>query len=152
MKCSQSSRGQLVTQVLPLCRLYDMDPTLAAARLPAAFHALVPQLVAEQEGVRFGTQQALKNLVHDCLSSDMVSTAVSQGTLRGGWVAPAHSIVAAVASSLGARGQDGWTHALPGGLRCLCSCVLLTCQVASTCSCSPGAAGSLPHIPRGSCA
>ena len=95
-----------------------MDPSLAAARLPAAFHALVPQLVAEQEGVRFGTQQALKNLVHDCLNSDMVSTAVSQGTLRGGGVAPAQSIVAAVASSLGARGQDGWTHALPGGLCC----------------------------------
>ena len=148
MELSQCSNAQLVTQVLPLCRLHEMNPTLAAARLPAAFHALVPQLVAEQEGVRFGTQQALKNLVHDCLSSHMVSTAVSQGTLRGGGVAPAQSIVAAVASSLGARGQDGWTHALPGGLHCLLRCGLQTCLVAVTCSCSPGVAGPSSSVPE----
>ena len=50
-----------LTPTLPLrpspCRLASVDPALCAQRLPKAFHTLVPQLCADQEGVRFGTSQ-----------------------------------------------------------------------------------------------
>lgn len=36
-------------------RLAVADPKLAAARLPRALHVLLPQLAAEQDGVRVGT-------------------------------------------------------------------------------------------------
>ena len=88
-------------------------------RLPQAFHALLPQLAAEQEGVRFGTQQALKNLIHDCLDDAVINTAVSRGSLGAGAGAPppAQNVVAAVANMLTARYQDAWTNALPGELQ-----------------------------------
>ena len=38
-------------------RLAKVDPTLCAQKLPSAFHTLVPNLCAEQDGVRFGTAQ-----------------------------------------------------------------------------------------------
>ena len=101
-------------RVLLCCRLHLEDPALCGLRLPQAFHALVPQLLAPQDGVRFGTQQALKNLINDCIDSDMMQAAVSRAAVSGGAPAPLQSIVAAVAGSLGARYQDAWTHSLPG--------------------------------------
>jgi hypothetical protein len=96
------------------CRLHQLDPSLCGTRLPHAFHALMPQLLAGQEGVRFGTQQALKNLVNDCIDDDMIQTAVSRTTVGSSAPAPLQSIVAAIASTLGPRYQDAWAHALPG--------------------------------------
>lgn len=83
-------------------------------RLPQAFHALLPQLCAQQEGVRFGTQQALKNLINDCLDASMVNTAVSRGSIHGAAMPPAQNIVLAVANMLTVRHQDGWLNALSG--------------------------------------
>lgn len=42
----------------PNDRLAAIDPALCAARLPKAFHTLIPHLCADQEGVKFGTSQA----------------------------------------------------------------------------------------------
>lgn len=86
---------------------------------------LLPHLAAEQDGVRFGTQQALKNLIHDCLDDAMINTAVSRGSMGAdaGAPAPAQGIVAAVANMLSARSQDAWTNALPGehmSMFCFC--------------------------------
>lgn len=77
---------------------------------------LLPHLAAEQDGVRFGTQQALKNLIHDCLDYNMINTAVSRGSMGAVASAPAaaQGVVSAVASMLSARPQDAWTNALPG--------------------------------------
>lgn len=41
-----------------LLRLQTMDATAAGKLLPRAVHTLVPQLAAEQDGVRFGVSQA----------------------------------------------------------------------------------------------
>ncbi|KAL0054199.1 hypothetical protein WJX82_005285 [Trebouxia sp. C0006] len=93
-------------------RLHELDASACALRLPQAFHSLLPQLCAEQEGVRFGTQQALKNLIHDCLDEGMVNTAVSRGSMGSSAMPPAHNIVVAVANTLTVRYQDGWINAL----------------------------------------
>ena len=98
------------------CRLHELDVSVCASRLPQAFHLLLPHLAAQQDGVRFGTQQALKNLINDCLDEGMINTAVSRGSMgaAAGAPAPAQSIVLAVANMLTARSQDAWTNALPG--------------------------------------
>ncbi|DBA66455.1 TPA: hypothetical protein ACH3X2_002431 [Trebouxia sp. C0005] len=93
-------------------RLHELDASVCALRLPQAFHLLLPQLCAEQEGVRFGTQQALKNLIHDCVDESMVNTAVSRGSMSSSAMPPAQSIVVAVANTLTVRYQDGWINAL----------------------------------------
>ena len=64
--------------------------------------------------MRFGTQQALKNLIHDCLDEGMVNTAVSRGSMGSSAMPPAHNIVVAVANTLTVRYQDGWINALSG--------------------------------------
>ena len=87
---------------------------MCATRLPQALHALLPQLCGEQEGLRFGTQQAIKNLIHDCMDDAMIQTAVSRGSLGGGGMPPAQNVVLAVANTLGVRYQDGWINALSG--------------------------------------
>ena len=77
---------------------------------------LLPHLAAQQDGVRFGTQQALKNLINDCLDEAMINTAVSRGSVGAAATAPApvQGIVSAVANMLTARSQEAWTNALPG--------------------------------------
>ena len=98
------------------CRLHELDASVCALRLPQAFHLLLPHLAAEQDGVRFGTQQALKNLINDCLDEGMINTGVSRGSMgaAAGAPTPAQGIVSAVANMLTARSQDAWTNALPG--------------------------------------
>ncbi|KAG2424708.1 hypothetical protein HXX76_014284 [Chlamydomonas incerta] len=94
-------------------RLAEADPAAAAARLPRAVHALVPGLAAEQDGVRFGTSQALRSLILDCLTPDVAAAARRP---RGGAAAgpsPLASLVAAVAGGLSSRYQDAWGMALP---------------------------------------
>ncbi|KAL3148459.1 hypothetical protein ABBQ38_013906 [Trebouxia sp. C0009 RCD-2024] len=93
-------------------RLHELDPSICAQRLPQALHSLLPQLCAQQEGVRFGTQQALKNLIHDCMDEAMINTAVSQASMHSASMPPAHNIVLAVANMLTVRYQDGWVGAL----------------------------------------
>lgn len=96
------------------CRLHELDASICAQRLPQALHSLLPQLCAQQEGVRFGTQQALKNLIHDCMDEAMINRAVSQTSMRSAAMPPAHNIVLAVANMLTVRYQDGWVNALSG--------------------------------------
>ncbi|GFR52360.1 hypothetical protein Agub_g14918 [Astrephomene gubernaculifera] len=96
-------------------RLAEVDPAACAARLPRAVHALVPQLAAEQDGVRYGTSQALRTLITDCLTADTVAAARRArptGPSSSG-PTPLASLVAAVASTLSARYQDAWGMALP---------------------------------------
>lgn len=117
-----------LVQPCHVCRLHELDASACALRLPQAFHSLLPQLCAEQEGVRFGTQQALKNLIHDCLDEGMVNTAVSRGSMGSmgsSAMPPAHNIVVAVANTLTVRYQDGWINALSGviPLHCMESAV-----------------------------
>lgn len=104
------------------CRLHELDASVCALRLPQAFHALLPQLCAEQEAVCFGTQQALKNLIHDCVDDSMVNTAASRGSLGSAAMPPAQNIVLAIANTLTVRCQDGWVNALSGlsDLQSLC--------------------------------
>ena len=91
--------------------------------LPLLYYFSVPQLCAEQDGVRFGTSQALRNLIRDCVNAEMIAAAVSTAAKgkapMGGKAAapaPAASVVAAVASLLGARYQEAWSLALPGAI------------------------------------
>ncbi len=104
-----------------VCRLHELDASVCALRLPQAFHSLLPQLCAEQEGVRFGTQQALKNLIHDCMDEGMV-TAVSRGSMGSTAMPPAQNIVLAVANTLTVHYQDGWINALSGVTTALGQC------------------------------
>mmetsp|Transcript_19672 Transcript_19672/g.54892 ORF Transcript_19672/g.54892 Transcript_19672/m.54892 type:complete len:1497 (+) Transcript_19672:183-4673(+) len=96
-------------------RLAEADPGLCAARLPRAFHALTPQLAAEQDGVRFGTAQALRNLIRGCISADMVAAAASGAAKAGaqGKPSPLLSCMVAVAGALGAQYQESWASAMP---------------------------------------
>ena len=96
------------------CRLHELDASVCAQQVAQAFHSLLPQLCAQQEGVRFGTQQALKNLINDCMDEAMIQTAVSQGSMRSTALPPAQNIVLAVANMLTVRYQDGWINALSG--------------------------------------
>jgi hypothetical protein len=96
-----------------------MDAILARERLPHAFHAIVPQLSADLEGVRFAAEQALKRLLQACLDDAAVSTAVTlarmeAGTVAGGPPSAAAAIVAAIAGGLDPRSQRAWPAALSG--------------------------------------
>ncbi|KAG2487102.1 hypothetical protein HYH03_014215 [Edaphochlamys debaryana] len=95
-------------------RLAEVDPVATAARLPRALHCLVPQLAAEADGVRYGTSQALRTLILDVLTPRVAAAARKQPKSAGaGALPPLTSIVAAVASTLGARYQESWGMALP---------------------------------------
>ncbi|PNW69821.1 hypothetical protein CHLRE_19g751197v5 [Chlamydomonas reinhardtii] len=98
-------------------RLAEADPAAAAARLPRAVHALVPGLAAEQDGVRFGTSQALRSLILDCLTPDVAAAArrprAAAAAAAAAGPSPLSSLVAAVAGSLSSRYQDAWGMALP---------------------------------------
>jgi ribosomal RNA-processing protein 12 len=88
--------------------------------------ATCAQLAAEQDGVRYGTSQALRALIRSCISEDMVVAAVAARNLQqqqmeeGGPkgrpvpASPLQSVIVALASALGAQYREGWEHALPG--------------------------------------
>ncbi|KAJ9506030.1 hypothetical protein QJQ45_002495 [Haematococcus lacustris] len=99
-------------------RLAQADPGLCAARLARAVHALVPQLSAEQDGVRFGTSQALRNLLRGCVTAEMVTAAVEAARTQAGGAkhqaaAPLQSVLVALTSGLGPQQHIGWDKALP---------------------------------------
>ncbi|GLC60588.1 hypothetical protein PLESTB_001631100 [Pleodorina starrii] len=95
-------------------RLAEADPAACAARLPRAVHALVPQLAAEQDGVRYGTFEALRGLISDCLTKEVIAAAkLPRGSGAASGPTPLASLVSAVAAALSARYQDAWGMALP---------------------------------------
>ncbi|GIL64267.1 hypothetical protein Vafri_18268 [Volvox africanus] len=99
-----------------LAKLAEVDPAACAARLPRTVHALVPQLAAEQDGVRYGTFEVLRAIITDCLTPDVINAAkVTRGSAVGAGAGPTAlaSLVAAVASALSAQYQDAWGMALP---------------------------------------
>ncbi len=106
--------GIFSSTVWSVRRLHELDASVCGMRLPQAFHSLLPQLCAEQEGVRFGSQQALKNLIHDCMDDAMINTAVSRGSMGSAAMPPAQNVVLAVANTLTVHYQDGWVNALSG--------------------------------------
>ena len=81
------------------CRLQEVDRGLAGERLPGAFHALVPLLQAESEGVRFATEQALKRLLATCFTPELPAAA---------------AVVASVCSALADSTPQAWPNALSG--------------------------------------
>ena len=102
-------------------RLQEVDRGLAGERLPGAFHALVPLLQAESEGVRFATEQALKRLLAACFTPELVAAAATQ--LESGRAGPppaAAAVVASVCSALADSTPQAWPNALSGE----CACVL----------------------------
>ncbi|GLI63541.1 hypothetical protein VaNZ11_006530 [Volvox africanus] len=99
-----------------LAKLAEVDPAACAARLPRTVHALVPQLAAEQDGVRYGTFEVLRAIITDCLTPDVINAArMTRGSAVGAGAGPTAlaSLVAAVASALSAQYQDAWGMALP---------------------------------------
>lgn len=94
------------------CRLATADAALCAARLPRAVHALVPQLTAEQESVRYAAGACLKNLIAECVDEGMVAAALAGGATKP---PPLLSVLAALEGSLGPHYQDSWDACLPGG-------------------------------------
>ncbi len=79
-------------------------------------HLLVPQLAAEQDGVRFGTSQALRNIINDCLDDELIAAAsrsAGKPPLPGQQLPPVQSVVAAVVGALGARYEESWNLVLP---------------------------------------
>jgi hypothetical protein len=66
--------------------------------------------------VRYNTSGALQSLLENCLTPSLVETLQQQGSSSRGGMAPLTSLVAAVASGLGARYQEAWGLALPGML------------------------------------
>jgi ribosomal RNA-processing protein 12 len=131
-----------VARLVVVCEgsLTDAAPAAAAARLPQAAAALVSLLGAEQEAARHGAAEALRELVRHAVTDDVCaargpgsSAAAAKALLGsggGGGAAddnnnhnpPTHEsrrpppiagVVAAVASSLSARYEEAWGHALP---------------------------------------
>ena len=109
-----------LTAVCHACRLHEADAAAAAALLPRAAHALAPLLGADHEGVRLAATDTLGRIIAACLDAAAVRAAASARAGRGqgqgarAGVAPAESLVAAVAGALGAQHRSAWTAALPG--------------------------------------
>ena len=119
---------KILTSVMRWRRLQEVDRGLAGERLPGAFHALVPLLQAESEGVRFAAEQALKRLLTTCFTPELVASAALQ--LQSGRVGPppaAAALVATVCSALADGSVQAWPNALPGEHACpLRLCYMLT--------------------------
>lgn len=83
------------------------------ARLP--FNTCLMQLSAEQDGMRYNASGALQSFLNNCATPSVLAAMQQQQQQqqRGG-MSPLNSLVAAVASSLGARYQEAWGLALPG--------------------------------------
>jgi hypothetical protein len=89
---------------------------LCSEKVARAVHLLVPQLAAEQDGVRFGTSQALRNIITDCLDDELIAAAArgaGKPPRPGQQLQPVQSVVAAVVGALGARYEEAWHLALP---------------------------------------
>lgn len=119
-----SSHAMHCNMHVPYCiRLHELDATAGTERLPHACHAVVPQLAAALEGVRFAAEQALKRLIADCLDDAAVAAAVNlAGAGMGASAGPpsaAAAVVASVAGALDLRCQDAWPSALSGTGKCL---------------------------------
>jgi len=129
-----------VARLVVVCEgsLTDAAPAAAAARLPQAAAALVSLLGAEQEAARYGAAEALRELVRHAVTDDVCAArgvgssaavaavlAAAGGDGGGGGPSaaatadakrrppPIDGVVAAVASSLSARYEEAWGHALP---------------------------------------
>lgn len=103
-----------VTRLLEsgMLTLAKSDQALCTSHLPRVFHALVPHMTAEQDGVRFGTSQALRNLIVDCMDDKMIAKGIA-GSAHGSKSAPAVlSVIAAVTGTLGARYEEVWPLSL----------------------------------------
>lgn len=109
-------------------------PAAMNGPLPACLPALIPpcmhprphrtlsvpcrvlQLSAEQDGVRYNASGALQSLLNNCATPSVMAAMVQQQQQQQqhkGGMAPLQSLVAAVASALGARYQEAWGLALP---------------------------------------
>lgn len=98
------------------CRLHELDSRLAGERLPAAFHALVPLLHAESDGVRFASEQALRRLLTVCFTDELVAASATHlASGRPGAPPAAAAVVAAVCGALGSSTPQAWSSALSGG-------------------------------------
>lgn len=105
-----------------LCRLAELQPESAGKLLPRVVHLVVPLLAAEQDGVRYNASGALQSLLKECLTPQLVAAMQRQQQQASSSGPPAlQSLVAAVASSLGARYQESWGLALPGETDRACS-------------------------------
>lgn len=88
---------------------------MAGERLPAAFHALVPLLHAESDGVRFASEQALKRLLTVCFTDELVAASAMQNASGRSSAPPAAAAaVAAVCGVLGSSTPKAWSSALSG--------------------------------------
>lgn len=99
-----------------MCRLHALEPAACEGMLPAAAHALLPQLTAVQEGVRLAAARCLGSVISTCLTDAAVSSAaqLAAAGLPRGSLPAAVSLVAAVADYLGPRYQTAWLHVLTG--------------------------------------
>ena len=96
-------------------RLHELDSRLAGERLPAAFHALVPLLHAESDGVRFASEQALRRLLTVCFTDELVAASATHlASGRSGAPPAAAAVVAAVCGALGSSIPQAWSSALSG--------------------------------------
>jgi hypothetical protein len=100
------------------------------------------QLSAEQDGVRYNASGALQSLLDNCATPTVMAAMLQQQKQQqkqGGGMSPLQSLVAAVAAALGARYQEAWGLALPGGLR-VTICSFFACLPACVCFCIQGSA------------
>jgi hypothetical protein len=103
-------------QSVPLLTRCPCCTAPCSEKVARAVHLLVPQLAAEQDGVRFGTSQALRNIITDCLDDELIAAAArgaGKPPLPGQQLPPVQSVVAAVVGALGARYEEAWHLALP---------------------------------------
>jgi hypothetical protein len=96
--------------------------------------------------VRYGTSQALRNLIRSCISEEMVVAAVAarnlqqqqmeEGGGKGRPVPASHlqSVIVALASTLGAQYREGWEHALPGEPGNMQQCHMAICLGKPSCA------------------
>ena len=126
-----------------LVRLAKGEPGTAAARLPRAFHALMPLLGADTDGVRLAACAALQHLVAECVDATAVAAALASAGAR----APLVGVLAAVESSLGARYQEAWGGSVQGAPRG-CGRALWLVGGAASRSCKPRCDTVPSRMPR----
>ena len=85
---------------------YTFMPLL---NLPPRDGPLPLQLCAEQDGVRFGTSQALRSIIRTCLTDDLIKAAAAATASSAGGLPPAASVVSAIAGTWGGCSRyTGW--------------------------------------------
>eukprot|EP00873_Tetraselmis_striata_P019446 jgi/Tetstr1/439710/TSEL_028129.t1 len=90
-------------------RLHSAEHKSLGSLLPRVAHALVQQLGAEQDGVRFGAAEELQRVLQSCLDEKLL--AAKPGA--NGKPTAAQGVVSAVASALSPQYADAWPAALP---------------------------------------